>query len=210
MQVRTTLIGRKQVLSNSGIASILVVLITLITGGEDRCLDSKESGLVTALIGGVIGHYSCCNGDTWSSELGILSKSEPRIITTFKRVRKGTNGGVTIDGLLAAAAAGCSIGLAFVLIGFLTTQCASDVFWRQLLVIPLATAAGLCGSLIDSLLGATVQYSGYCSVRKKVVGVDGPTVRRISGMNILDNNGVNVVSIFLTSLLTALVCTCIF
>ncbi|ONM29541.1 Protein PGR [Zea mays] len=208
--VQPTLIGRKQVLSNSGIASILVVLIASVTGGTDRCLDSKESTLVTALIGGVIGHYACCNGDTWSSELGILSKAEPRIITTFKRVRKGTNGGVTIDGLLAAAAAGFSIGLAFVLIGFFTTQCAPDVFWNQLLAIPLATAAGLCGSLIDSFLGATVQYSGFCSVRKKVVGVDGPTVTRISGMNILDNNGVNVVSVFLTTALTAVACTYIF
>jgi uncharacterized membrane protein len=90
MQVCTTLIARKQVLSNSGIATILAVLITLITGGKDRCLDSKESGLVTALIGGVIGHYSCCNGDTWSSELGILSKSEPRIITTFKVCSKSS------------------------------------------------------------------------------------------------------------------------
>ena len=86
-----------------------------------------------------------------------------------QRVQKGTNGGVTIDGLLAAAAAGFSIGLAFVLIGFLTAQCASYVFWRQLLVIPLATAAGLGGSLIDSILGATVQYSGFCSVRKRVL-----------------------------------------
>uniref|UniRef100_A0A0E0BY10 Uncharacterized protein n=1 Tax=Oryza meridionalis TaxID=40149 RepID=A0A0E0BY10_9ORYZ len=209
-RVHTTLIGRKQVLSNSGIASVLVVLIALVTGGSDRCLDTRESSLVTALIGGVIGHYACCNGDTWSSELGILSKAEPRIITTFKRVRKGTNGGVTIDGLLAAVAAGFSIGLTFVLLGFLTTQCSSDVFWRQLLVIPLATAAGLCGSLIDSLLGATLQYSGYCSLRKKVVGVDGPTVTWISGRNILDNNGVNVVSVFLTTLITALACVYIF
>ena len=84
-------------------------------------------------------------------------------------MRKGTNGGVPIDGLLAAAAAGFLIGLAFVLIGFVTTQCAPDVFWNQLLAIPLATAAGLCGSLIDSFLGATVQYSGFYSVSKKVL-----------------------------------------
>jgi hypothetical protein len=52
-------------------------------------------------------------------------------------VQKTTIGGVTIDGLLAAAAR-FSIGLAFVLIGFFTTQCAPDVFWNQLLAIPLA------------------------------------------------------------------------
>jgi hypothetical protein len=44
----------------------------------------------------------------------------------------------------------------------------------------------------------------------QVVGVGGPTVRRISGMNILDNNGVNVVSVFFTTLLTAFACTFIF
>ncbi|KAG8053216.1 hypothetical protein GUJ93_ZPchr0001g32945 [Zizania palustris] len=48
------------------------------------CLDVEESSLVTALIGGVIGHYACCNGDTWSSGLGILSEAESLIITTFK------------------------------------------------------------------------------------------------------------------------------
>ncbi|PWZ04931.1 Protein PGR [Zea mays] len=84
--VQSTLIGRKQVLSNSGIASISVVLIALVIGGIDRCLDSKESTLVTALIDGVIGHYACYNGDTWSSELDILCKAEPQIITTFKVV----------------------------------------------------------------------------------------------------------------------------
>ncbi|XP_022145072.1 protein PGR [Momordica charantia] len=199
-----------QVLSNSGIATVLAVVIWNVSGWQDKCLDSKDSALVTGLIGGILGHYSCCNGDTWSSELGILSDATPRLITTFKPVRKGTNGAVTNAGLLAAAAAGGVIGLAFVLIGFFTTECAYGTALKQLLVIPLAAMAGLCGSVIDSLLGATVQFSGFCTVRNKVVGKPGPTVKKISGLNILDNNAVNLVSVLLTTLLTAISCIYIF
>lgn len=77
---------RLQVLSNAGIASLLVILFWAMTGSEDKCLDSTKSKFATALIGGIIGHYSCSNGDTWSSELGILSDAQPRLITTFKVV----------------------------------------------------------------------------------------------------------------------------
>ncbi|XP_072968665.1 protein PGR-like [Typha angustifolia] len=195
-----------QVLCNSVIATVLVLVLSTTTGGKDRCLDTKESTFITGLIGGIIGHYACCNGDTWSSEIGMLSDGQPRLITTFKAVRKGTNGAVTIEGLLAAVAAGFVIGVTFFIAGLLTADCASDVAWRQLLVIPIAAAAGLSGSLIDSLLGATLQFSGYCSLRKKVVSRRGPTVKRISGMSILDNNAVNAVSILLTTLLTSVVC----
>ncbi|CAL5400343.1 unnamed protein product [Camellia sinensis] len=199
-----------QVLSNSGIATLLVLIVWMMTRSQDKCLDSKESQLLTSLIGGVIGHYSCCNGDTWSSELGILSDAQPRLITTLKPVRRGTNGGVTKAGLLAAAAAGSIIGLTFVLIGFFTTRCTYDVALMQLLVIPISALAGLCGSVIDSLLGATLQFSGFCSVRNKVVGKPGPTVKRISGLSILDNNGVNLVSILLTTVLTSVACLYVF
>ncbi|XP_022987828.1 protein PGR [Cucurbita maxima] len=199
-----------QVLFNSGIATVLAVLIWKITGWQDKCLDSKDSGIVTALIGGILGHYSCCNGDTWSSELGILSDATPRLITTFKPVRKGTNGAVTKAGLLAATAAGAVIGLTFVLLGFFTAKCADGTALKQLLVIPLAAVAGLCGSVIDSLLGATLQFSGFCTVRNKVVGKPGPTVKKISGLNILDNNAVNLVSVLLTSMLTSIACIYIF
>lgn len=86
----------------------------------------------------------------------------------YQSVRKGTNGGVTKTGLLAAAAGGCLVGLTFSVLGFFTTNCPSDVALKQLLVIPIATLAGLFGSLLDSLLGATLQFSGFCTVRNKV------------------------------------------
>lgn len=140
---------------------------------------------------------------------------------------------MTKDGLLAAAAGGSLIGVTFVLLGFLTAKCQNDVALKQLLVIPLSALAGLCGSLIDSLLGATLQFSGFCSVRKKVtsnlhyftllgtitnkfvlsikiVGKPGPTVKKISGLDILDNNAVNFVSILLTTFLTGIACSFIF
>ncbi|KAK6115233.1 hypothetical protein DH2020_007502 [Rehmannia glutinosa] len=177
-----------QVLYNSGIATLLVLIAWKLVGTQDYCLNSKESGLMTSLIGGIIGHYCCCNGDTWSSELGVLSDEQPRLITTFKPVRRGTNGGVTKAGLLAAAAGGSVIGLTFVILGFVTTNCTFNLALRQLLLIPISALAGLCGSVIDSLLGATLQYSGFCSVRNKVVGKPGPTVKKISGVNVLDNN----------------------
>ncbi|KAK2631324.1 hypothetical protein EUGRSUZ_L03082 [Eucalyptus grandis] len=46
-----------QVLSNSAVATVLVVVICTLTGWKDECLDSGKSALITSLIGGVIGHY---------------------------------------------------------------------------------------------------------------------------------------------------------
>ncbi|XP_028555832.1 protein PGR-like, partial [Dendrobium catenatum] len=127
-----------------------------------------------------------------------------------QKVRKGTNGAVSVEGLLAAAAAGLVIGSTFVMVGWLSVSCGTHVVRRELLAVPIAAIAGLCGSLIDSILGATLQFSGFCTLRKKVVGRKTPTVIRISGMEVLDNNAVNAVSVLITTLLTGLACIYIF
>ncbi|CAL5360587.1 unnamed protein product [Camellia sinensis] len=105
-----------------------------------------------------------CIGDKDGEVELQVNKTQKQLLP----VRRGTNGGVTKAGLLAAAVAGSIIELTFVFIGFFTTRCAYDVALKQLLVIPISALAGLCGSVIDSLLGATLQFSGFCSVCNKV------------------------------------------
>jgi uncharacterized membrane protein len=69
---------------------------------------------------------------------------------------------------------------------------------------------GLFGSLVDSVLGATLQFSGYSEERDKVVNYPGPGVHKISGRHILTNNQVNAVSASITAAATALLCVVLF
>src|ERR1700761_5268088 len=55
-------------------------------------------------------HFACCLGDTLASELGILSSSPPRLVTTWKPVPPGTNGGVSVGGTLASVVGGIIMG----------------------------------------------------------------------------------------------------
>ena len=93
-------------------------------------------------------HYACCNGDTWSSELGILSTSQPRLITSCWRrsVAPGTNGAMSLLGTLAAVAGGAIIGLACIIINMITLsheQVGVQVFVSACLN-GIAVLAGLC------------------------------------------------------------------
>jgi len=171
-----------QVLCNGGVPTALAVVLLLATNGVD--LPVAASKAAAALSAAFMGYYACCAGDTWASELGILSKQQPRLITTLEPVRRGTNGGVTMLGFGASLAGGLFVGLCFYVAGVLSpgkAAAARPEFIAEAWVVLLGGAAGLLGSLIDSVLGATVQFTGYNLDTQKITGKAGDRVKRISG-----------------------------
>jgi uncharacterized membrane protein len=102
-------------------------------------------------------NYAAVAADTFSSELGILSKAKPRLITApWRVVPPGTNGGVTLYGLGAGL---LGSGIIAVTSTLLLPFCQDwDVSEKAKFTLGI-TFAGFCGTLLDSLLGALVQAS---------------------------------------------------
>lgn len=102
-----------------------------------------------------LGSVSAALSDTLSSEIGVLSKEEPRLITNLsKPVPKGTNGAISILGTLAAAGGAAITATLAVLFSssFLSPSEAVLLSLKVKLFIAVF-AGGFLGSIADSFLG---------------------------------------------------------
>ena len=204
-----------QVLANSGWACVLILAHMWLLGSTPFISSHAGLGLspgpyAPVLEGllpvGIIAQYAAVAADTFSSELGILAKSWPVLVTApWKRVPRGTNGGITVEGL--------GYGL---LGGILLTVTAGLTLWglppysvMEGRTAVLLALSGLVGSVIDSVLGATVQATITDKHTGKVVeGAGGTRVKYVeggsraqTGIDLLTNNGVNFAMAAITSLL---------
>ncbi|CAM9913702.1 unnamed protein product [Ectocarpus sp. 12 AP-2014] len=218
--------GAAQVLSCSLFATILAVYHTAVTGAGDSLVDFEPDPLAGALLCAYLGFYACCAGDTWSSELGVLSKTPPRLITKpWKTVPPGTNGGMSLMGTVASAAAGVVMGAGFLFFGWVFRLSPpspaghsrpSSSSSSQLPLVLLGGVSGLVGSILDSLMGAVLQASYFDTKRKVIVekpsasAIAGGGLKRISGRDILTNEQVNLVSAVVTSVLAGLLGSLLF
>lgn len=133
------------------------------------------------------------NADTWASEAGLLSRVPPRSILGFRPLPRGASGGVTLRGTLAAAAGSCLIALA------LAVGCALLPGYPRAAMgaAALVAATGFAGSIVDSVLGASVQgrfrtAQGVYTERAR--GPDGGRNPRIGGIRGVSNDVVNLAS----------------
>lgn len=144
------------------------------------------------LVAGFLGAMATVNADTWATEVGSLSRTPPRLITTWRPVARGTSGGISLAGTLAAAAGALLVGaVAWAALPWRTAP-------GSLVLVVTATLGGAVGAMADSLLGATVQavyWCPYCQVEtEQAVHRCGTPTERTRGWPWLGNDLVNLTS----------------
>jgi uncharacterized protein (TIGR00297 family) len=183
-----------QVLANGGLGAILAIVYSRY----------PEPLLFAAFVGVM----ATVNADTWATELGVLSRVPPRLITTGDVVVPGTSGGVTRLGIWASVAGSLLIGtIATALAQIVSLVSGSGWSLRAISYTLLAVVGGLAGSLFDSLLGATVQGIYYCEYCGKETESSihhcGRTARPLRGWGWLNNDLVNLMASLVGGLVAA-------
>ena len=124
-----------------GLPPCLVVLINFIHPLDPYLFDILFISTITV-----------AGADTIASEMGVKAK-KTYMITTFKEVSAGVNGGVSVRGTLVSTI----VALLIAMLGWFVLTGTLDV----LLLIPFA--AGVVGNILDSVFGAVLENPGYIS-----------------------------------------------
>jgi uncharacterized protein (TIGR00297 family) len=161
-----------QVIANGGVFASLAVVSLF-----------SDSALVQAAAAGAL---ATSTADTWATEVGTLSHSMPRSLLSRKAVEPGTSGGVTAIGTIASLAGALFIALlAFFVNWPLVSVCA-------------ALVGGFSGSLIDSILGGSLQSRRWCDTcqrgTERAIHTCGTKSIHAGGIRWLNNDLVNLVS----------------
>jgi uncharacterized protein (TIGR00297 family) len=173
-----------QVLANGGLGALLAAVLPLFLGQAWPWL-------------AFCGAMAAVNADTWATEIGVLSRPQPRLIITGKLVERGASGGVSLLGYLAVLGGS---GLVGVVAAYFSPS------GQALPTLAACLVGGLAGSTFDSLLGATVQSIYYCPACQKETERHplhscGTATRPLRGWRWLSNDWVN----FACSLVGALI-----
>src|SRR3989344_410698 len=114
-------------------------------------LGNSGAALIALVFASPIGFFaavSCALADTASSEIGLLSRKKPRLITSLKQVRAGTDGAVS------------KLGNAAAIIGAVAIALIHYALFQDLKAFAVITFAGVFGMLVDAVLGASLQKQG--------------------------------------------------
>ena len=173
-----------QVLANGGVASICLLALAVTGTQVWFYLYLASLGAATA--------------DTWATEIGTLWGKRPVSIINFKPVQPGSSGGISVPGTLAALAG--SIATVFSVFPFINGH-------THISLCLAAAIAGFLGSILDSVMGASIQAVYKCRVCGALIefGIHcGEKAELVKGLSIINNDMVNFLSNLIAVTLLAL------
>ena len=176
-----------QVICNGGVAAFASVLYLVEVGCGERPIDFARDFNASIFSMALLGSLACSSGDTWASEIGSVFSKNPRLVTTWRQVPVGTNGGVTVVGTLASIVGGGVVGVTYYLsiLAMMTYKTTLDKFPPQWPIVVTGVLGVFCGH----------------SLTHSLVHEPSASTKHICGRALLSNHGVN----FVSSLVTAFV-----
>ena len=175
----------KQVLCNGGAAALAVLLVHFVPSYRQSA---------TLFFFGSLG---AATADTWATEFGTRSTMRTYHILSFRPIERGLSGGVSVAGIIASVVGAfcCSLIPFFLLPG--------DDFLCGLFlapVVPIVTAAGVIGSILDSIIGASLQAK-YRTLEGKIVEAPQAGAHLLSGVSWITNDVTNLFMTFWAGLI---------
>lgn len=158
-----------QVFANGGVPLILTIW----------WFYSPSDWLYAAFVASI----AAATADTWATEIGFFSRRPPRDSISFRTVEPGESGGVTLLGTLGGLAGSAVIALS----GF--------AFLPDQSMMALVTVAGFVASLVDSVLGATIQgvyQCTTCRMKTELATHCNSPVALLRGSRFISNDAVNL------------------
>lgn len=168
-----------QVLANGGVAAL---------GGMVGLLGRPATGLAI-----VVCSLAAAAADTWATSSGMSSSVDPVDILRWKRVPKGTSGGVSVRGTLGGVGGAILVAAAPLMAG--------APAWLLL----AGAVTGTIGMVADSLIGATLQGRFFCPTcelqSERRIHRCGARTVPVGGWPGLTNDGVNLMATALAGLI---------
>lgn len=178
-------IGWQQVTAQLGWGCVLALLPLL--GGHS-----------IGFTGAFVGVIAAANADTWATEIGVSSRTKPRLVNSGRLVPAGTPGAVSLLGFVSAGGAAWLVGFTALAFYFIIAVFDETTWEGTFLWLPIcALLGGLVSSVVDSLLGAVAQGMYYCEhcqcVSEDAVHHCGLPARQTRGWSWLSSRGVDLV-----------------
>jgi uncharacterized protein (TIGR00297 family) len=156
-----------QVFAN-GLVAVIALMIFSITGNEVFFLASLSS-------------VSISLSDTLSSDIGTYFKKKTYDITTFKPIKPGLSGGVSIPGTLSG-----------IFGSIIFSWLVGTIFDLNMIEILIISFTGIAGMFLDSIIGSVWQAKFLA--KNEIVEEKTFESHLIKGQAWLNNDGVNFIS----------------